>query len=1036
MAGNNSNNGADYDRALKEDLKNNVMELNKTISLMVRKKGANLLIRVAAPDGKYFSEFLGTILRDDGGYTHAGNMDWALVQRWVVAMIHDQVDDDEGFTEEELEPTDVYALPPDGRRKVVDDVDFKSMVAGWEMGTVELRAQADGLEYFEFENTRLLKQKGVLPSVEEVREEDKVAGGGGGRRRAADVARLKRASEASSQPETDRELRETPISTEDAHNRTQVLRLVSSQDENRRLDDWEYWQRVCTFFDCNDDFFGKGPKQLPGLLRRVDNYQLAAVFWLLTRYAEDGIAGPILGDDPGLGKTMIIIVTIKVHNDVQEAWADVRRWWRTRKEGRSDKHLLLDAPAKQGAACPSQKHVKAKYGIQCPCVPGSASMKIAKNMQDWPSVIVGLSGQGIVTWVSEWNETIDPASHLQLYVNDLNWKDNLLLSDFIQAVEQAPMPEGTQTLPAADAPFAKSSAGFEGGSRHVLLTSNFQCGKLIGAEKEDKSGFVKQVKGSGKRSSRVPVPVTGCAILALDEMHRYKGSRTQPLQLLLDIFGKHQDKPTLGVAVSGSLGSLGPKAWEYMLEHTRAHARDKELLGRLKDEKSHQQVVDDWKELQKHIQDKNAEQQNPFIESLGRLRDDWKTVMGKMFLRRGQRDEFRNGRIVDIQEPVHETWPLDMPKSNAKRLMRDNFRDVRMLMAQYGEKHKMELALAQRKVVEVNLSKSGGTADNRKAFDNTIWSSTFPGLPSLAAADDKIVPFLKAETDQKRLAREFSEATLDPNTPADARFVTICTKSQYNNPFWADERVKGLRDGSPKMTRLIGLIDDELIGSKFDKRLAEDQLDKGPEDDSYVRHMLVFARSPIAAYLTALVLHRSRGRQVDVCLFHAGLETESKAKGKPWHSRKTFQAAFDADCGRASRNKVAVLTYDLGATGWNLQRASVAVLLEVPARPEDRDQACNRVTRRGQVCRRQIFEMYYRDHLGEDQQKRINDGINEVAEIDWKDYGVTDDGTEHEEEGENGEKNDGNENGSHEGDSQGTSASSDVQFLGENSLVE
>lgn len=283
---------------------------------------------------------------------------------------------------------------------------------------------------------------------------------------------------------------------------------------------------------------------------------------------------------------------------------------------------------------------------------------------------------------------------------------------------------------------------------------------------------------------------------------------------------------------------------------------------------------------------------------------------------------------------------------------------------------------------------------------------------------------------------------LDPTTPANARFDTISAKLQHANPFWADAKATGLRDGSPKMTRLISLIEDELIGSKWDKGPEEGRLDKGPEDDSYVRHMFVFVRSPVSVYLTALVLHRSLGRRVDVFLFHAGLETESKVQGKPRHSRKRFPDTFNGNCDGTSKNKSAVLTYDLGATGWNLQRASLAVLLEVPGRSEDRDQACNRVTRRDQVCKPQIFELYYRSHLGEDQQKRINDGIDEVAEIDWDNYGVKDDGRESEEEEEvaeeeNREKSDGNENGSRKdaSDSQNTSASSDVH-LRENSLAE
>lgn len=80
---NNREHGEDDNRALKEDLRDNVVELNKNISLMIRKKGANLLIKLAAGNDKYYTEFLGAILREDGGYTHAGNLDWERVKIWL-----------------------------------------------------------------------------------------------------------------------------------------------------------------------------------------------------------------------------------------------------------------------------------------------------------------------------------------------------------------------------------------------------------------------------------------------------------------------------------------------------------------------------------------------------------------------------------------------------------------------------------------------------------------------------------------------------------------------------------------------------------------------------------------------------------------------------------------------------------------------------------------------------------------------------------------------------------------------------------------
>ncbi|KAK8102183.1 hypothetical protein PG984_015329 [Apiospora sp. TS-2023a] len=892
----------------------------------------------------------------------------------------------EGFTENDVESTHkLYGFTPDGTRKAFDDYDFKTMVADWEKGTVKLLAQEDGgREYFEFENTKLQRENGVLPSVEEEPEEGANEGGGGGRHAITDE-RLRRASEAREQPEQDQEQRETPISTEDAEKQTQVLQMISSEDKNRRLDEFTYWGRVWRFFDFQQTIFDRRAKQLPGLRRLIDNYQLAAVFWLLTRYAVDGIAGAILGDDPGLGKTVIMIVTIKVHNDVQEAWADVMKFWK-RAGSAEFKHIGKGAAEVKGIACPSQKEIRAKYGIQCPCVPGSDSQKIAESMHNWPSIIVGLPGQGIVTWTAEWNETIGPDSRLQLYVNDRSWTGHSQLADFIKAIEEAPMPEGVHRLSEVNRPVSKWVYGFEGGSRHVLLTSHYNITRLF----KSKEGPVLFREHKKAEDQVATVAAAGCAILALDEVHRYRGDKSkksEAIKLLLNHFGRQKTKPTLGVAVSGSLGSLGPGAWWYMLWHTLAKAsRDtREQLGRFQNEEDFKKVDVDWKYLQAHIDDHNAEQQNPFKECLGRLRGDW-TVMSKMFLRRGQRDEFMTRRIVDIPEPRHETVPLAMPENDTRRHVIEIFRTVRIHMEQVSEKDNTMLAVAQRKVLQAKVTTG-------EALNYTRYMATFPDIPFLAEEDNTIVPFLNSDKNLGGLASQFSRATMDP-TPAHRAYEHINEKLQENNPFWA--KVTTLRQHSPKMTHLEHLIKEELIGSKWKKRPAKRQLDKGPEDDSYVRHMIIFVRSPISAYLTALAIHYALGEQVDVFLLHSDIKVESTAKGQPWHSRKGFQETFNANCARNSKNKIAVMTYEMGATGWNLQRASVAVLLEVAARPEDRNQACNRVARRGQVCVPQIFELYYTNHWSEDQQKRLNDGIKEVKEIDWEDYGVTDQEVEEE----------------------------------------
>ncbi|KAK7906518.1 hypothetical protein PG985_016255 [Apiospora marii] len=1021
----NGNNGAEPDRTLLEEVRNNMVELNQNMSLIIRKKGANLLIRVAAPDGKYFSEFLGAILRDDGGYTHAGNVDWARVKRWVVTMINDSVGED---TEDgEWARTDVYTDHTfNDRGHPHDDVRFSSAVALWEMGKIRLPVQRNGLEYFEFRNTKLFEKHGVLPSVEEVPVEDEVEGGGD--RRLPSAGAGASASEARVQPEADKEMRETPISSEEAHHRTRVLQLISSQDSNRKLDRWSYWhERVCAFFQVENSLDQSwAPLRIPGLRREIDPYQLAGAYWLLTRYSVHRIAGPILGDDPGLGKTTILIVAIQMLCHAHEAWEDVKKF-RERAESEFQHNPSNTLP---GEVCPSQKDVTAKYGLQCPCVNRGWTRIIVEYMPNWPSIVICLKGQGILTWVSEWEKTVGPDSLLRLYVNKDDFQGKPHLEDFVREMGDAPMPEEMpKDWAEGDAPLFKARMGFQGGSRHVLLSPSSTCRRLV--KTSDKSGFLRATS-----KKEVPVPVAGCAILALDEMHKYNGSFTQPFELL-KILDAHPTQPTLAVAVSGSLGSLGPRGWRYMFDHTRKHCRE-DKLGRLgKGDKAEgwNEMVNDWEYLQDHISDDNADKQNPFIERLGRLREDWDTVMGQIFVRRGQKDTYRNRPILGIQEPLYETWPLDIPNGSERKRLIAYFQIVKGEMEQHQKKLKTPRSLAKTQQAVLQ------NADKSEALYVVQWTSTFP----IVAYWAKIFPttlgtYLRADTDLRKLATDFSKAVLN-SAPGNRSPEVINRKLEQDNPFW--EKVGKLQATSPKLTKLIDFINRELVGSKLADRPAAQQRDAGPEDGSFVRHLLVFVQAPITAYLAALVLHRAVGPRADVFLVHADLPPQNKTKNEHWHSREAFERTFNEACNEHSRNKIVVLTYHMGGTGGNLQRASMAVLLDVPPSSADRDQACNRVNRRGQTGKPHIVEMYYRNHMSEDQQKRVNDGIKEVAEIDWEKYGVMDDGRKNQEgedvvEEENGEKSDVEENGSHEGagDSQGTSASSDVQFLGENSLVE
>ncbi|KAK8071427.1 hypothetical protein PG997_011630 [Apiospora hydei] len=973
-----------------EALKISAEALQKSAKALEKSAGASsreynhvyLRIRGRNQDlNQYFEAWLSQFMGNNEGELPGGNVNWPALKSWVVTSINAAVG--QRVRLGEIENTVIYALDPTEKipRIAIDQWSLIALLVKWKQGE-ELLVDHYEMPHIEFESTKLLRREGllVIESIEALANNQTPDEGPNPRDR--------REPDVSVHPEEDPALRETPISTEDADKRTRVLQLVSDQDKNRKLNTLDYWRRVCDLFQRKSALSYR-PFNIPGIRRPIDAYQAAAAVWLLTRYAEDRIAGPMLADDPGMGKSTTTIVAIVVHKYLQELFEDVKKF---QKKAESEyKHNSKGANKQTGI-------------VDC--------------MENWPSIIICLPQQGIASWTSEWDKTVNEEdSGLRLYVNIDKHPGGSLLEHFIEHIEGLPMPEAAAGLLKKDLPFARSTAGFEFGSAHVLLTANSHVKKLT--DPSDKSGFVQSLQKSDGETYLVPV--TGCAILAFDEMHKYKGSenKTYPFTLL-DILGKPRLRPTLAVGVSGSLGPLGPSAWKYLLQYTLSHGRKNEL-GRFTD--GYKNVQDDWEYLQRHIADNNAEEQNPFKERLLRLRDDWETAMKKMLLRRGQRESFgkEGTAMVSIPQPRYETQALDVPGPDTREgsSLVDVFREIRGLM----ENDEDEETRAQSQRAFLNKHLKSNTPSVIPAINLLLWTSTFPRVAVYWTNPDR-KPYLRTKTGLQGLATAFSTAVLDPTLANRTR--EAIQEELKKSPFWSN--TVQLRDSSPKMLRLIDLINKELVGSRLNQRPIPEQKDEGPEDGSYVRHMLVFARMPITAYLTALILFKWLGDHVDVFLVHSNLPPYSKTKKTPWHSRSRLEEIFNEPCTRDSKNKVTVITYELGAVGWNLQRASMAVLLDVPANAEERTQACNRVNRRGQRCKPQIVEMYYRNHLGEDQRKRMNDGIVDVEEIDWEKYGMVikkDKGKQPEKEG-NNSKEGGSGNGN--GDENADAKESDVEM--------
>ncbi|KAK8071426.1 hypothetical protein PG997_011629 [Apiospora hydei] len=728
----------------------------------------------------------------------------------------------------------------------------------------------------------------------------------------------------------------------------------------------------------------------------MEGYQASAVVWLLTRLSEDSVAGPMLSDDMGLGKTFTMIATIVVHYYLQTLYEEVKKSWSTRAKFPGKRpaaglnHNAVDAPLWQ--ACPAEAAITKKYGLQCPCVVGSTARGIAQHMSNLPSLILCPS-KGVSIWIDEWEKFVNtdpamPASKMRFYVHVNRWSGpQPKLADFCKDMEAAQQDDVQSTYQVEEGVLYRPRYDFDGGSGNVLVTTTES---LPGLQTERKPGtnnaFFSQAsdldpaeaaKVEGWQVSTV-VPVAGCGVLVMDEIHEYKGSTTvtQPFHLLYKF--RHQEKPTLAVGLSGNAFSSGPDGWKRLVTHTQNSIKRHHLeakLGRLQTGRGYERLTDDWNYVQRNIDtswlaqlpDELKAVQEEVDQRKARIRTDFQQGIVKMIIRRQKKDTFRDVKVLDIAAPITTWEKCRIPNGPAWNALSDCFKHVQQWMNHLHEEEmrkwrnsgqegpKPVLAKAQQGVLRGGPQNKSNAA-HHAAFRHAILAMTFPeGAGALEG-----------------LAKRFTDVTLKPSKTE--RSVLSMMKESL---FFAYRTAMG-KNGSPKFARLLELVKEQLLDTRLDKLEKGDQPDNGPTDGSFVRHMVVFADNPLTAYLTALFLQVEFRKEVEVTLIHRTLFDRAYSAHTPWNSRHDAFTKFGQDCAPESKNKILVGTYQLIATMRNFQRASSAVLLDIPTSTQ-RDQARDRIYRRGQPCAAQITEMWYENHVYEHHRRERNIGTEKMG---------------------------------------------------------
>ncbi|KAK7947090.1 uncharacterized protein PG986_011411 [Apiospora aurea] len=999
MANNGGNagngvNGAELHQALQR-IEGRVERLGQSAS--------NILIQMAGPDGRVYMDTIGQIADP---FTTPGSLKWDALKRWVVTKINHAVDEE--FLEGD-ENDKVFVLNVGGHaRQEVDKLNFITLLFQWEQGLLQLRPTPTGLPCIEFESTKLVQ--GYRPVAEEP-EEVPIVNDGNENEVNAEQNKIDTSED-----------RVTPEVADDASDGSQVFDNVSRDAGNDpMLDSPAHWNRVKQLFRQT----GKEPNQftLPHLAFPIEGYQAAAVLWLLTRIPDDKVSGALLSDDMGLGKTFTTIVTMMTHSYLQRSFRDVQRHWDTVRQAAewqegAPPHNPKDAPA--GQPCPTQ--ASNKYWLQCPCEVGSTARAIVEGMSDSPNIIISPSS-GAMLWVSEWDKFVQRDSRMRLYVsvNDYDGNhpklqefctlmNNKQRADDPEIIEEASAGPQPANRPAVKKYLIQRRRGFEGGSSYALLFTSEGCGNVqlpvsLDDRKEGIIPFVSEPVTDEERHYHhgVGVPVVACGIMAMDEMHKYKGSSgiTLPFKML-DLF-KYQDHPTLAVGVSGNLLGIGPEAWQRQVLHTQNCIRRHNFeadLGRLQTRATFKKMENDWKYMMLHISEvehgfqPNVDDLREYEQCRDRIADDFRQGLGKMIIRRLKKDLFRGVKILDIAAPITRPMVLKIPEGPAMNALSVYFRRIGQWMQKTYEEEMAEwrrnpgawpkpvLAKAQRGLIGEGVDgRRVKTELQRQAYYLSTRSVIFPLLAYFpnsdnAAAARELQRYYASQGPLTDLATQFTDATLNPERTT-ASIRTMLWKSPFMR--YRDE----MRDNSPKFQQLVQMVRNQLINTKLNKLPENRQPDTGPLDKSYVRHMVVFAEWPVNAYLTALYLQEALFDDVEVILIHQAL----KDRTPKYYCRNGAFEYFDEKCLPGSKNKVLVGTYTLISTMHNFQRASSAVLMDV-TNVVERDQARCRIYRRGQTAAAQITEMWYDNHVWEHIRQRRNQGNAMMGAIKWENFGV------------------------------------------------
>lgn len=642
----------------------------------------------------------------------------------------------------------------------------------------------------------------------------------------------------------------------------------------------------------------------PGMKTPLRLHQLWALFWVISSAPDRHVATPLLADDMGLGKTATAIGVAVVAPHLVQLWEDVRDY--------PDRHLDADDDRTE---CPSGTY---RSGMQCPCVPGSWSRKIAVELSCGPT-LVAATHEILEGWKREFAKFVDPESGIvmqSLYKGPAFNRRDVLAHGRIRAAAGG-QDENVRLTPRP------------GQSRYILLMPTTDAAKGI----EDEFCAVVP-RRNGKPATKVKFAIQPSRVI-VDEAHLIKNKKTK-FWTRIRRWLRRSIQPTYLLGLSGTPMTRDPGDFGRFIDHIMEPGAGWSKPLRPPDgctpKRLKQLVVRYNRSLAQGAKTPagrvpGGQQQQP--------QDDFSAELASMLshftLRRVRGTLFAGQRlgggtppveyeVIDCRPPASHHAHVQAVIATTKGEVQRRLHDRLEIWRAQPEGNRPSKPTMQ----DILKHVSSGTASNSN-FETLEICATFPAVARLLH-DKRYVKWKFNGSDVKKI---ITKGTVD-----EARGSEI----------W--RRCRNICSGSTKMEKL-----GELIGRMID----DEEPARGSGGLVPDKKMIVLAPKPFAAHVACAYIDQEFPNVgVSIVVSNVPPARRSALYG-PFQTATVDELRQEHETPGPATPRILVTTLGIGAQGLNLARANYLVVLGPSWAESTHDQAFCRIDRDGQLFTPHLF---------------------------------------------------------------------------------